>query len=277
MTTAESSDVREREWQRQKIDRYKKQYGNLVEHAKDFLAGRAEFDLAILKEGIEAERFLSYNDEDGSVVENDELYEAGKTIKCSPALLRQIYDVDEKLYDVYSSIGGHAAFMRGPYRDMSHTVPLNIKREMIAAQIEALKRFDTLVPQVARRKDKTQDSDGKMAALKAENYAQFRAISLKGRPYTAADITVAINHADQYRQLRKEFLRVGGTDLNMVGEYASLTTRRILTDMYPDEYAAELAKYSVDKNLAPDLDKRNAWVQSSDAIDEEFAKANRSA
>lgn len=265
----------QKEFQRRKIERYQKQYDNFVAHVKGFLACEHEIDLELLKEGVDAERFLSYNDEEGSVVESDALYEARKKMMLSDSSINWMYNNDSKLYEVYSSIGGQASFMRGTYGDMSNTVPLSLKREMIAAQIEQLRKFDLLFEQVAFRKDKTQDPDGQIATLKEENYASFSEVMKKAIPYISADMSVAINHSGEYLRLRREFAKVGGVkegDLNLLGEFASKTVRKILTDIYNEEFLYELEKFKADNSLLPDLAQRNELVRASSRIDEQFTR-----
>ncbi|MBX4191534.1 MAG: hypothetical protein KW804_01915 [Candidatus Doudnabacteria bacterium] len=268
--------AQQHEWRQRAIDSNRTKYSQFVEHVKGFLAGQNDIDLKALREGKEAEGFLTHNDEEGMVDEKMDLFKARESTMLSGRNIDQMLQTDPKLYKVYSGISGHASFLRGPHGDMSDTVPLTIRREMISAEIEQQSKFDGLYRDVHSRANKDTDPDGKMAALEKENADRFAVIYKKARPYIAADMTVAINHSEEYLKLRRRFLEVGGVGeesakLNMLGEWSSLTARKVLTDIYTDEYAKELQRYATDETLEPDLQKRNELVSSGNAIDNEFS------
>ncbi len=270
----ELAKAMQQEWRRKTLDRYRSQYDAFVGQVKGFLADGAAMIPEALKEGIEAERFLSHNDEQVPVLENDALYEAQRNTILRDSDIANIYKGDEKLANVYRMIRGRASFMRNRHGDMSNTVPLSIKREMIAAQVEQLKKFAKLHRDVAYRENKKDDPEGKIAALENENKSLFDPISKKADPYILADMTVAINHADEYQKLRREFLRVGGVGedkMNLLGEWASLTVCRLLSDIHSEEYAREQQAYLADDTRDLDKQKRNSLVRSGSALDDEFS------
>ena len=270
----EAAIAAQEEWRRKIFDRFRNQYDIFVGQAKGFLTNDTAITRDALKQGIEAERFLSENDEEGPISENDAIYQAKRNTNLRNSDLADIYKSDGKLADIYRRISGRTSFMRNKHSDMSSTVPHSIKREMISAQVDQLNKFAKLYGEVGLRKNKAEDPDGKIAALEKETRERLDPIAEKADPYILADMTVAINHALEYQKLRREFLRVGGvgeTDMNLKGEWASLAVRRILSDIHSDEYNAELRGYLADDTRDLDKQKRNNLIQSGTAIDDEFS------
>ena len=270
----EAAKAMQQEWRKTTLDWYRNQHNAFVGQIKGFLADGAAMTPEALKKGIEAELFLSDNDEQGPVSENNALYEAKSNTTLRDSDIANIYERDEKLANVYRRISGRTNFMRNRHGDMSKTVPHSIKREMIAAQVEQLKKFAELHRDVAYRENKKDDPEGKIAALENENRSLFNPISKKADPYILADMTVAINHADEYKKLRREFLRVGGVGddkMNLLGEWASLKVARLLCDIHSEEYAREQQAYLADDTRDMDKQKRNSLVRSGSAIDDEFS------
>lgn len=267
------SPDRQKEYQKRRIEQNQETYHAFVTQVKNFLEGGSAIDRKMLAEGEEAARFLSYNDEDGMISEKQTLHEVLRQSPLSQDAVERMFREDKKLYDAYSCIRGRADFMRGTYGDMSETVPLAIEREMIAVQVEQLQKFIPLWEEMRSRPDKTEDPDNKMASFIAESRARCAEVMKKANPYILADMSVAIIHSDEYVRLRRMFIEVGGIgerELTLMGESASMLVRKLLTDIHKDEYTSELEKFSEEDVGAPDLQKRNEFVQSSSAIDNEF-------
>ena len=250
---------------RRMIESAQERFKLFVEAARAFLNEGNTIELAVLKDGKKALRDILYYTEDGAVDEGMQLYRTGERLGL-PRDREQYRKSNPDFLEALARACGHAGFMRGPYGEMSHTVPQALKQEMIAAEIAQLEKIAKLWRE---QKDKAN-----FEALQLKGTASFQAIQERANPYIAADMYVKIANGDEYQKLREEFRRlsIDSKDVYEVGESSALLTSFLLTQIYPEEYQKALKGYQEKTLDLPTLQARNQLVVQESKRDEEFAR-----
>jgi hypothetical protein len=271
------SEAQMREWQKSRCEFHQRALQVLVENVKSFLKEGTPLEMEALKEGKEADRFLAYEDEEGRVDESQIIYTTKRDLNIEGDRFYQDTQRRAKNFgEVVFYASGRANWMRGPHGDMSRTVPLALKREMIAAEIVQLTKMAQFYREnIAReyRTDGYPHLDAKVKALGMGAWSAYHEIQERANPYISADMQVALDHFDEYQRLRQAFYDVGGEKLHLVGE--SEFARLLLTRVYDEDYSRYLKHFQEHPEEVVDLQKRNALAVFGGELDQAWTRAHR--
>ena len=240
----------------QRLENFKTDYSVLVFQADEFLKKGTPIDEPALRKGSEAAGELRFNDEDGRMFERDAIYDARKQTSLTEAALRRMEKLYPALWEAQNRLGDMTTFQ-------SNTLPTTLKRKIVQKEIEVLKEIDAQWKTFQRDLEPAhQEEVESFVAIVRGTLADIRR---KIIPYNSADQTVASNHLDEYKKLRYEIQRLGGWNTVKSVDIPSMT-QKILCDLYPEEFQAELQRYSENPALEPDRQKVNEMITFSNAV-----------
>ena len=263
-----------REWQNRRIERLRESFARLGVSAKAFLENDELLDPQVLKNGVEAEQTLLYADEYGYIDINGTIYHAKQNLGIEgERFYRSTKERAPKFHEAVFYASGRTGWMRGHYSDMSNTVPLMLRREQLQAEIEELgKLADFYKTKIVGdpRKDGYPNLDEEIARL-TDNYSgRYAEIQTRANPYISADMKVALDHFDEYKKLRQEFLRAGGEKQRLIG--TDELARHLLSLVHTEEYRANLSYFEQHPEEKVELAKRNELIRFGADLDQKWSQ-----
>lgn len=266
-----SEQERQLEFRKKRLEYENKRFVEFTQTVKGFLEEGNPLQRDDIKKAQDTAGFLHYNDEQGYFIESSELYRLDQEIGITERLVEYWRTEHEEVYNIYRLIRGRAAWMRGTHGDMSNRVPLSIRREVVSAEIKFHRELMDFWNKRINKREKISAAEKlELLNLKEGIQSELHSYQVQANPYINADMTVAIYHSDEYEKIRREFLRVGGTKLYMVGEGTSLFARELLTHIHSDEFELLLRE----DPSAPLLAERNKFVTMSNDLDQDFVSKN---